>query len=64
MDLIIIDRLTKSVHFLPFRVGQSTEILADKYIREKSVCLEFQLALCRTETRDSGHISGKVSKRI
>ena len=31
---VIINRLTKSAHFLPFRVGQSTEVLADKYIKE------------------------------
>ena len=31
---VIIDRLTKSTHFLPFRVCQSTEVLADKYIKE------------------------------
>ena len=31
---IIVDRLTKSAHFIPFRVGQSTEMLADKYLRE------------------------------
>lgn len=31
---VIIDRLTKSAHFLPFRVGQSTEVLADKYMHE------------------------------
>ena len=31
---VIIDCLTKLAHFLPFRVGQSTEVLADKYIKE------------------------------
>ena len=31
---VIIYRLTKSAHFLPFGVGQSTEVLADKYIKE------------------------------
>jgi len=31
---VIIDRLIKSAHFVPFRVGQSTEDLADKYIKE------------------------------
>jgi len=31
---VIIDHLTKAAHFLPFRVGQSTEVLADKYMRE------------------------------
>jgi len=31
---VIIDRLTKSAHFIPFRVGQTTEVLADKYVKE------------------------------
>jgi len=31
---VIVDRLTKSAHFLPFRVGQSTELLAEKYMKE------------------------------
>ena len=31
---VIVDRFTKSVHFIPFRVGQSTKVLADKYMRE------------------------------
>jgi len=31
---VIIDRLTKAAHFLPFRVGQLAEVLADKYIKE------------------------------
>jgi len=31
---VIIDRLTKSAHFIPFRVGQTTEVLADKYMKE------------------------------
>ena len=31
---VIIDRLTKSAHFIPFRVGLSTETLADRYIQE------------------------------
>ena len=28
------DRLTKSTHFIPFRLGQSTELLAKKYMQE------------------------------
>ena len=32
--LVVVDRLTKSAHFIPFRVGQLTEVLADKYLRE------------------------------
>jgi len=31
---VIVVCLTKSVHFIPFRVGQSTELLADKYMRK------------------------------
>ena len=31
---VVVDHLTKSAHFMPFRVGQSTELLADKYMRE------------------------------
>ena len=31
---VIVDRLTKSAHFIPFRVGQSTELLAEKYMKE------------------------------
>ena len=31
---IVIDCLTKSAHFIPFRLRQSTELLADKYMKE------------------------------
>ena len=31
---VVVDRLTKSAHFIPFRVGQSTEVLAGRYLRE------------------------------
>lgn len=31
---VVVDRLTKSAHFIPFRVGQSTELLADRYMCE------------------------------
>ena len=31
---VVVDRLTKSAHFIPFKMGQSTELLADKYMRE------------------------------
>jgi len=31
---VIVDRLTKSAHFIPFRVGQSTEALAERYMQE------------------------------
>ena len=29
-----VDRLSKLAHFIPFRVGQSTKLLADKFMRE------------------------------
>ena len=31
---VIVDRLTKSAHFIPFRLGQSMELLAEKYMQE------------------------------
>ena len=31
---VIVDRLTKSSHFIPFRLGQSMELLAEKYLQE------------------------------
>ncbi|KAJ6808834.1 uncharacterized protein M6B38_165845 [Iris pallida] len=31
---VIVDRLTKSARFLPFRVGQSTEVLAEMYMKQ------------------------------
>jgi len=29
-----VNRFTKSAHFIPFKVGQSTEALAEKYMQE------------------------------
>jgi len=31
---VIVDRLIKSVHFIPFKVGQSIETLAERYMQE------------------------------
>ena len=31
---VIVDRLTKCAHFIPFRVGQSTAALAERYMQE------------------------------
>jgi len=31
---VVIDRLTKSSYFIPFRAGQSTKLSADKYMIE------------------------------
>ena len=33
-SLVIIDHLTKSAHFIPFRMGQSTKVLVDKFMRK------------------------------
>jgi len=32
--MVIVNRFTKSAHFIPFRVGQSTEALVEKYMQE------------------------------
>ena len=32
--LVIVDRFTKSARFIPFKLGQSTKLLAEKYIQE------------------------------
>jgi len=31
---VIVDRLTNSDHFIPIRVGQSTEVLVEHYMQE------------------------------
>jgi len=31
---VIVNRLTKSSHFIPFRLGQSTKLFAEKYMQE------------------------------
>jgi len=31
---VIVDRLTRSANFIPFRLGQSTKLLAEKYLQE------------------------------
>ena len=31
---VIVDRLTKSAHFIPFRLGQYIELLVEKYMQE------------------------------
>ena len=31
---VIVDRLTKSAHFIPYKVGQSIWVLAEKYMKE------------------------------
>jgi len=31
---VIVDHLTKSAHFFPFKLGQSTKLLAEKYMQK------------------------------
>ena len=42
---VIIDRLTKSAHFLPIKVTYSLEQLANLYVQEIVDCMEFPLQL-------------------
>jgi hypothetical protein len=52
---VIVDRLTKSTHFLPIKQNYSMERLARLYIKETSLCMEFQSPSFQTEIRDSLH---------
>jgi hypothetical protein len=47
---VIIDRLTKSAHFLPNKVTDSMDKLAEIYVRETN---EFLFPLCRTVIQGS-----------
>ena len=48
---VIIDRLTKSAHFIPYRVGQSTEQLAKRYMEE--IVRLHGVPVCIVSDRDS-----------
>ena len=41
---VIVDCLTKSSHIIPFRLGQSTELLVKKYMQEVVSFMTCQLA--------------------
>ena len=56
----IVDRLTKSSHFIPFRVGQLTEALAEKYMHKIVKCMESLFVLSQIETLDLCRVSGIV----
>lgn len=49
---VIVVHLTKSAHFIPFKVGQSTEVLAKRFTK-KIGCTKFQSRLFQTVTPDS-----------
>ena len=61
---VVVDRLTKSAHFIPFRVGQSTELLADKYMREIVRLHGVPVSILSTGTRGSDLASGRTFKRV
>ena len=61
---VIVDRLMKSAHFIPFKLGQSTELLAEKYMQEVVRSMVCQSALCLTETLVFCPTSGEVSKKV
>ena len=60
---VIIDRLTKSAHFIPFGLGQSTELLAARYLHEVVHCKVCQSASYPTEIPDFYLTFGEVFKR-
>ena len=59
--LVIVDHLTKSAHFIPFRLGKSMKLLAEKYIQE--VMRLHGVPDCMTETLDFCPTFGEVSKK-
>ena len=61
---VIVDRLTKSAHFLPFRVGQSTEVLAEKYIKEIVRLHGVPSTIVSDRDTRFRSISGKVCRRV
>ena len=57
---VIVDRLTKSAHFIPFRVGQFTEALAQKYIQKIVRLHRVPISIVSDEILDLCRISRKV----
>ena len=60
---VIVDRLIKLAHFIPFRLGQSTGLLAESICRRWFDCMLCQSASCPTEIPDFYLTFGKVFKR-
>ena len=61
---VVVDRLTKSAHFIPFRLGQSTELLTDKYMREIVRLHGVPVSMVLDRDTRSDHASGRAFKRI
>jgi len=60
---VIVYRLTKSAHFIPFKLGQSTELLAEKYLQEVVRLHGVPVSTCLTEIPDFYLTFGEVFKR-
>ena len=52
---VILDRLTKSIHFIPFRIKQSTEALAEKYMQE--IVRQYGVPVSTVLDRDTRFVS-------
>ena len=62
---VVVNRLTKSAHFIPFRVGQSAELLADKYMREIVRLHEISVSIVLDRgTRFRSHFWERPSKKF
>ena len=61
---VIVDRLTKSAHFIPYRVGQSTAVLARKLWPRLSDCMECLSVLFLTVILDLYLVSGRVYRSV
>ncbi|KAL0311461.1 UNVERIFIED_CONTAM: Transposon Ty3-G Gag-Pol polyprotein [Sesamum angustifolium] len=59
---VIVDRLTKSAHFLPIRLGDSLDKLAELYVSEIVRLHGYLYLLCQTEILDLPHVFGEVYK--
>ena len=57
---MIMDRLTKSTHFIPFRVGQFTEALTEKYMQEIVRLHGVPVSIVSETTPDLCRIFGEV----
>ena len=61
---VIVDRLTKSAHFIPIRMDYPMERLAELYVEKIVSCMVFRLALCRTEIRGLHLSSGRDCRKL
>ena len=60
---VIVDRLAKSAHFIPFRLGQSIELLAEKYLQEVVQPHGVPVSIMSTEIPDFYLTFGEVFKK-